>query len=144
MAVSHLTYCGTAFLDARERQLVARLAQLRQVGLGETLVLANEIRRKRDVLDQAPVDQLRERQRLVTGQRPAGIDVGCRQLVEGLRPTAADVEDTRFFEMRMIKKMQVDARDIPDMNEIAPLLAVGIAGAAFEELDLALALRNCW
>jgi hypothetical protein len=66
-----------AFLDARERQLVARLAQLRQVSLGETLIFANEVRRKRYVLDQPPLNQLCQGQRLVTGQRPAALTLAA-------------------------------------------------------------------
>ena len=77
--------------------------------------------------------QVRERQRRLAGCRPARVDGGDRDVVEALRGAGADVEDARL--LRVVEEIQIHAHRVFDGDEIAPLLAVAVAAAAFEQLD---------
>ena len=65
----------------------------------------------------------------------AGVDRRGGDVVEALRAPGAHVEDARL--PRMIEEVEIDRDHVVDGHEIAPLLAVAVAAAALEELDLA-------
>src|SRR5262245_29284818 len=80
-----------AMLHRPELAAVACRAQARQVRFREALVALLEARRERDVLDDAALRQLA---RAVLGSLHR-VDGGGGELVEGLRPSGAAIEDAR-------------------------------------------------
>src|SRR5260221_7859977 len=122
-----------ALLDAEEGLAITRGAEEPQIGLREALVLAHELRRKRDVLDRLRRAQLPERERLLAAGGPNRVHRGARHLVEAFRAPGAHVEDAR--ELGMVEEEEIHANHVLDRDEVADLLTGPVAGAAFEEAN---------
>src|SRR5512146_2908287 len=118
-------------LHGHEVLAVACFAQQRGIRFGEALILADQLWRKRDVFEQAFRNHVPERE---PGFAPPGshaVDHRTRDVVEALRSPGAAVEDSGYF--AVFEKMQIHIHHIVDMNEVAPLLAVGVAVRSDEE-----------
>src|SRR5689334_22177133 len=127
-----------ALLDALHRRREARRTQPRQVGLRKALVLADERRGHRDVADGAFALQLVERARRLAGAMAQRVDRSKRHRVERRRNAGAEVEDPRA--LAMVAEPQVRVDDVVDVDEVAALLAVGIAAGSGEQRNAAIAL----
>src|SRR3989338_7766536 len=123
-------------LDVQERFCITAVAQRADVGLGVALVFAAQGFGERDVLDQALLLQLGETQRVLAFGTAQGVDGRRRHVVEALRLSGAEIEDSRF--VRVIEKIHVHFDHIFHRHEVAHLPAIGVAVAAFEQLHLAL------
>src|SRR6267154_159759 len=113
-----------ALLDRKERHGETRAAQRADVRLGEILVLAFQRLGKGRVFDQTLPARLVQPERLPALGLAAGVDRGERHVVEALRPSGPDVENTR--QLGVIEKMQIDPGHVLDRDEIAALLAVRV------------------
>ena len=80
--------------------------------------------------------ELRERLRGVAFGGAHRVDRDDRDLVVGRRRAAAEIEDAAS--LRVVEELEVDLDDVVDRNEIASLLARGVACAALEEPHAAL------
>src|ERR1019366_2495105 len=133
LSVQPVDVAGDAARHVGESMVATSAAKAGEVGLGEALVLADQGRRKVDVLDLARAHEVCERQHGFAARGPTGIDDGERDIVERLGPATAEIEDATG--LRMLQEPEVDGNDIVDEDEVAPLLAGRIAAILAEQLD---------
>src|SRR5947207_11580815 len=125
-----------AFGHRREWFGVARRAKLRQIGLREALILADELRRKRRVHDAALAHMVGVRSGGVPFATAASIDHRGRYVVERRRRTRADVVDARA--LAVINEIERRLDGVVDGNEIALLLSRSVPIRSFEQAHIAL------